>query len=157
MKFLIKFISIFAVAFYLQTFYSQPAMALENGARDSAPAKNESLDIRVTNAFIYVPLGASKTTTGFFTIDNRSASDISITGISSNFAKQIKLMPKEVVIIPAHESLALKPKGSFLQVNDLKSRLSTGDELHLTVSLSNGQKLHIIAVAKSAYDQTHGH
>jgi copper(I)-binding protein len=159
-KFLIRFISIFTVV--LQPFYLQPALASDSVAKNSTSAKKESakkesLDIRVTNAFIYAPLGASKTTTGFFTIDNRSASDITITGISSNFAKQIKLMPKSALVVPAHESLTLKPKGAFLQINDLKSRLSTGDELHLSISLSNGQKLHIIAVVKSAYDQTHGH
>jgi len=156
-KFLIRFISIFTVVFYSQPFYFQSALASESDAKNSTSAKKESLDIRVTNAFIYAPLGASKTTTGFFTIDNRSASDITITGISSNFAKQIKLMPKSALVVPAHESVTLKPKGAFLQINDLKSRLSTGDELHLSISLSNGQKLHIIAVVKSAYDQTHGH
>ena len=157
MKFILRFTSILIVVFYLQPFYVQPALASESDAKNSASAKKEFLDIRVTNAFIYVPLGASKTTTGFFTIDNRSASGITITGISSNFAKQIKLMPKPTVVVPAHDSLTLNPKGSFLQINDLKSKLSTGDELHLTVSLSNGQKLQIIAVAKSAYDQIHGH
>jgi copper(I)-binding protein len=145
------------VAFYLQPFYLQPALAAENTTKNSASAKKESLDIRVTNAYIYVPLGASKTTTGFFTIDNRSGSDITITGISSNFAKQIKLTPKPVLVIPAQESLTLKPKGFFLQINDLKAKLNTGDELHLSITLSNGQKLQIIALAKSAYDQIHGH
>jgi copper(I)-binding protein len=135
----------------------QSTLAGDKGAKNSAPAKTEVLDIRATNAFIYVPLGASKNTTGFFTIDNRSASDISIAGVTSSFARQIKLMPNANWIIPAHESLTLKPNGSFLQINDLKTKLNTGDELQLTISLNNGRRLQIIAVAKSAYDQTHGH
>lgn len=156
MKFLLKIISVFTVVFYLQPSYSQPALAAGEARKNSVSAEKKPLDIRVTNAFVYVPLGASKTTTGFFTIDNRSATDITITGISSNFAKQIKLMPKDNLVIAAQESLALTPKGSFLQIDDLKARLNTGDELHLMISLSNGQKLHITAVARSAYDQTHG-
>jgi copper(I)-binding protein len=113
-------------------------------------------DINVTNAFFYVPLGASKTTMAFFTITNNSNSDISIMGVSSSSAKQIQLMPEGTLLIPAHQSVALKSSGRYLQINDLKTKLSTGDELHLVVSLSNGQKLQLVALAKSAYDQVHG-
>ncbi len=157
MRFLIKCVGIFIVAFNLQS-----ALAADNTIKNSVsvkstPLKKEILDVRVTKAIVYVPLGTSKTTTGFFTIDNRSASDITITEVTSNFARQIKLMPRPNLTVPAHESVTLTPKGSFLQINDLKAKLNTGDELQLSVSLSNGQRLQIIAVAKSAYDQTHGH
>ncbi|RYY76013.1 MAG: copper chaperone PCu(A)C [Gammaproteobacteria bacterium] len=152
MKYIIKCISVFTLAFYIQA-----VAAADNAANHSAAVKKENLDIRITNAFVYIPLGASKTTTGFFTIDNRSASEIRITGVTSNFAKQIKLMPNSPWIVAAHDSLVLNPKGNFLQINDLKARLSTGDELHLSVSLSNGQQLQFTALAKSAYDQIHGH
>lgn len=114
-------------------------------------------EIKVTNAFFYVPLGASKTTMAFFTITNNSNNDISITAVSSNAAKQVQLMPESSLLIPAHQSVALKSSGRYLQINDLKTKLSTGDELQLVVSLSNGQKLQLIALAKSAYDQVHGH
>ncbi len=114
-------------------------------------------DISVTNAFFYVPLGASKTTMAFFTITNNSNSDISITGVSSSSVKHIQLMPEPSLLVPAHQSVALKASGRYLQINELKTKLSTGDELHLVVSLSNGQKLQLIALAKSAYDQVHGH
>ena len=154
MKFLIKCMGIFLIIFNVQS-----AVAANNANKNAASAydKKEALDIRVTNAFVFVPLGAGKNTTGFFTIDNRSNSDIIITGVSASFAKQIKLAPKTSLMIPAHESLTLKPNANFLQINDLNNKLTTGDELHLTISLSNGQKLQIIAVAKSAYDQIHGH
>jgi len=155
-RFFIKCVSVFII------FNFQLALAADNAANNSAsvksaPSKKEILDVRVTKAIVYVPLGASKSTTGFFTIDNRSASDINVTEVTSSFAKQIKLMPRPNLVVPAHESFTLKPNGSFLQINDLKTKLNTGDELQLSVSLSNGQRLQIIAVAKSAYDQTHGH
>ncbi|MET0356635.1 MAG: copper chaperone PCu(A)C [Cellvibrio sp.] len=152
MKFIIKCVGVLLIVFNVQA-----ALAAEAATKNSASSKKEVLDIKVTNAFIYVPLGANKATTGFFTITNQSSSDVSITGANAKFAKQIKLTPKENWVIPAHGSLTLKPGGNFLQINDLKNKLTTGDELHLTLSLSNGQKLYIIAVAKSAYDQTHGH
>lgn len=54
-----------------------------------------------------------------------------------------------------HQSVALKSSGQYLQINELKTKLNTGDELQLTVSLSTGKKLQIILVAKSAYDEVH--
>jgi len=114
-------------------------------------------DINITSAFFYVPLGASKTTTAFFTVTNNSNKDISITAVNSSAATQIRLMPESTLLIPAHQSVALKSNGHYIQINDLKNRLTTGDELQLVVSLSNGQKLQVVALAKSAYDQMHGH
>lgn len=127
------------------------------GVQSACAADSRAADINVTNAFFYVPLANSKSTMAFFTITNNSNSDISVTGVSSAAAKQIRLMPESTLLVPAHQSVALKASGRYLQINDLKGRLTTGDELHLDVSLSNGQKLVLVARAKSAYDQTHGH
>lgn len=133
------------------------AMMIFCGVQSVCAADVHASEIKVTNAFFYVPLGASKTTMAFFTITNNSNNDISITAVSSNAAKQVQLMPESSLLIPAHQSVALKSSGRYLQINDLKTKLSTGDELQLVVSLSNGQKLQLIALAKSAYDQVHGH
>lgn len=134
----------------------QCAIAAENVKPEKKPAATLATDINVTNAFFYVPLGASKTTMAFFTISNNSNTDITITGVSSQAAKQIRLMPAGTLLVPAHQSVALKSSGQYIQINELKSKLSTGDELHLTVSLSNGKKLQLMLVAKSAYDEIHG-
>jgi len=142
-NYLRKYLAAVAIIFSIV----QPAIA----------ADSRTSDINVTNAFFYVPLGTSKSTMGFFTVTNNSNSDISITGVSSSSAKQIRLMPEATLLIPAHQSVALKSSGRYLQINDLKTKLSTGDELHLVISLSNGQKLQLVALAKSAYDQVHGH
>jgi copper(I)-binding protein len=115
------------------------------------------VDINITNAFFYVPLPGSKTTMAFFTITNNSNTDVTITSVSSPAAKQLRLMPDSSLLVPAHQSVALKASGRYLQINELKTKLSTGDELQLTVSLSTGKHLQILAVAKSAYDQLHGH
>jgi len=123
---------------------------------DKRPVIGANSEINVTNAFFYIPVGASKTTMGFFTISNNSNNDFTITGVSTNVAKQTRLMPAGTLIVPAHQSVALKSSGQYLQINELKTKLNTGDELQLTLSLSNGKKLQIIAVAKSAYDQLHG-
>jgi copper(I)-binding protein len=133
------------------------ALIVFSGAQPAFAAEVRLSEINFTNEFFYVPLGASKTTMAFFTVTNNSNSDISITGVSSGAAKQVRLMPENTLLIPAHQSVALKSSGRYVQINDLKNKLSTGDELHLVVSLSNGQKLQLIALAKSAYDQAHGH
>ncbi len=134
----------------------QCAVAADNAKPGKNPVAISTSDINVTNAFFYVPLGASKTTMAFFTISNNTNSDFSITSVSSSLAKQIRLMPSGTLLIPAHQSVALKSSGQYLQINELKTKLSTGDELQLTVSLSNGRKLQLVLVAKSAYDEVHG-
>jgi copper(I)-binding protein len=133
------------------------ALSIFFSAHSAMVSSSRASDISITNAFFFVPLGNSKATMAFFTITNNSNSDIAITGVGSNSAQQIQLMPESTLLIPAHQSVALKSSGRYLQINDLKTKLSTGDELHLVVSLSNGQKLPLIALAKSAYDQAHGH
>lgn len=120
-------------------------------------AQTNSSDIKVTNAFFYVPLGTSTRTTAFFTIINNSNTNIRITGVSSRLAKQISLVPQTTLELPARQTLSLKPDGPYLQINGIKSGLSTGDELHLVLKLSNGRSIEVIALAKSAYDQVHGH
>lgn len=152
MNYLIKCVG--AVLLMVASF--QCAIAAENTKPAINPATKLTSDINVTNAFFYVPLGSSKTTMGFFTISNNSSADISITGVSSQAAKQIRLLPETNLVVPAHQSIALKSSGQYLQINELKTKLSTGDELHLTVSLSNGKKLQLILLAKSAYDEVHG-
>ncbi len=135
----------------------QSVLAAENtSAINGGASKKEMLDVKVTNAFFYLPLGASKTTMAFFTVTNNSNTSVSITSVSSPAAKQLRLMPESILVLPAKQSVALKSSGRYVQINDLKTRLSTGDELHLELSLSNGQKLYVIALAKSAYDQVHG-
>ena len=125
-------------------------------AENTQAIKKEALDVRVTDAFFYVPLGASKTTMAFFTITNYSNINLTVTGVSSQATKQVRFLPESTLALPAKQSVALKSSGRYVQINELKTRLSTGDELHLEVGLSNGQKLHVIALAKSAYDQVHG-
>ena len=132
-------------------------MILLSSVKTLLAAEPRSSDITVSNAFFYVPIGTSKTTTAFFTITNRSSSDIRITGVSSHQATQVMLMADLILVVPAHQSIVLKSGGPYLQINGLKGRLSTGDELYLLVNLSNGRSLELVAFAKSAYDQVHGH
>lgn len=113
--------------------------------------------LSVTNAFFYVPLGTSKESMAFFTLTNNTNTDIRVTGVKSTAAQQVVLMPEPTLLVPAHQSVALKASGRYLKINGLKNRLTTGDELHLVLSLSNGRNMVVVALAKSAYDQTHGH
>jgi len=55
------------------------------------------------------------------------------------------------------QRLSLVPGRQYLQLDGIKNSISTGDELHFDVSLSNGKALTVIARAKSAFDQIHGH
>ncbi len=151
------FVAVLIIFALAKSSIAADARTLDIRTPDIRTSDIRTSDIKVTNAFFYVPVGNSKSTMAFFTITNNSKNNISITGVSSNLAGQIRLMPESSLAIPAHQSVALKASGRYLQINDLKTRLTTGDELHLEVSLSNGQKLQLIARAKSAYDQVHGY
>lgn len=125
-------------------------------AAGNAPvAKRAMLDIRATDTFVYVPLGTNKTTKAFFTLTNNSNTTVSVTTISSRAAKQLRLVPDAPLVLPAKQSVALQSSKGYVQINDLQTQLRTGDEFPLDISLSNGQQLHLVAVAKSAYDQPH--
>lgn len=124
-------------------------------AENSLQSKKEALDVRVTDAFFYVPLGASKTTMAFFTLTNYANVGVNVVAVNSQAAKQLRLMPEATLSLPPKQTVSLKSSGRYVQINELKTRLSTGDELQLELTLSNGQTLNVIAVAKSAYDQVH--
>ncbi len=129
------------------------------------PKSKALMDVSVTNAVVYVPLGSSNTTTAFFTVHNNTASPITITKVTSKTVKKVVLVPAIPIkadavnpwLIPAHQVLVLNPAKQYLQLTGLKNSLRTGDELQLDVSLSNGKKLLLIAQAKSAFDQIHSH
>ena len=132
----------------------------------SGTKKGKSLtDFSVVNAVVYVPLGDSQTTTAFFTFKNNTAKPITITKVASSVIQKIELSPPvspaadapNAWTIAAHQTLVLNPTSQHLQLSGLKSSLRTGDELQLELSLSTGKKLLVIAKAKSAFDQTHGH
>jgi|GEM_PF-686957 len=133
--------------------------------------------IRITDAVVYVPLGFSQSTIAFFTLQNKSGVDISITQVTSSTITKIELVPaiprtisqsttKATVntietsnhwLIPAGKTLVLHPNKQYLQLNGLRNSLRTGDELQLEVRLSDGQQLLVVAQAKSAFDQPHSH
>lgn len=137
-------------------------------AADNAINKKLLAPINVINAVVYVPLGNTTTTTAFFTIQNGSTTDVGIIKVSSPSVKKISLVPiplsalvstrstssKEPAIeksvspitdtsspwtIQAGKTLTLNPQHQYLQLIGLKNSLTTGDELQLEVSLSNGK------------------
>ena len=158
-----------AISFICLYFQSLQAAAVD---------KKTLAPINILNAVVYVPLGSGQTTTAFFTVQNNSATDVSITKITSPSVKKITLVPEasprvnakasaasksvsaitdasSLWLIPAGKLLVLDPKHQYIQLTGLKNSLTTGDELQLEISLSNGKKLIVIARAKSAYDQAH--
>ncbi|MES2676298.1 MAG: copper chaperone PCu(A)C [Pseudomonadota bacterium] len=122
-------------------------------------------DVSVTNAIVYVPLGNSDSTTAIFTLRNNSGHPVTITKVTSKSVKKVVLVPAipakaDAVnpwLISTSHTLVLNSGKQYLQLTGLKNSLSTGDELQLEVSLSDGKKLLLIAQAKSAFDQIHGH
>jgi|GEM_PF-2787351 len=123
------------------------------------------LSVKVFDAYVYVPLGKSQETEAFFTLQNNSASALNIVKVTSPQVKTIEFLPAkttrenvaDVWQLRAGQRLVLQPKQQYLRLKGLKNSLTTGDELQLEISLSNGQRIPLIARAKSAFDQRHDH
>lgn len=93
----------------------------------------------------------------FGLLENTSSSDLTITGVTSSVADLVEL--HEVVdgvmraiegdvVIPAGGSYALEPGANHIMLMELTSPLSPGDEVPITVSLSDGSTLEFSALVK---------
>ena len=51
--------------------------------------------------------------------------------------------------IPAHASVALKPGGMHFMLMDAKKPLHAGDQVPMTLTFSNGEKISIVAAVRS--------
>jgi len=115
--------------------------------------------IAASNATVILPLGQSRDTTLVFTLKNNSAQPLSLTSITSSQVQKIQWVPapSSFWTMAPHQQLTLDGKAHYIQLIGLKQSISSGDELLFELGFSDGSHLLLVAKARSAYDQVHGH
>ena len=120
--------------------------------------------IAASNAVIILPLGQSRDTRLFFTLSNKSSTPLVLTTIKSAQVSSIEWVPAQGLqgqnnpwTIGVNQSLVLDGKTRYLQLKGLKQSIGTGDEIQFELGFSDGSNMLLMAKARSAYDQIHGH
>jgi copper(I)-binding protein len=154
-------------ALLLSLILSHPVstLAAQKDAASSQPSiPKQKAAITASNAVIILPLGQSRDTRLFFTLNNHSPKSVVLTSITSTQVGAIEWVPAQQQqgqvnpwAIAVNQSLVLDGKARYLQVKGLKHNISTGDEIEFELGFSDGSSMLMVAKARSAYDQIHGH
>lgn len=156
-------------SFLVPTFcllFSFVAEAANNEAASEAVPRVNA-EVELTDAYINVPLPGKTTTVAFFTVHNRSAKPVVITGVQTDGAARaelhshthengiMKMRKEDQVSIPARSTLAFAPGSWHVMLFEVQPGLMTGDELHLTVQFADGTMVLTTARLKSLFDKPH--
>lgn len=131
------------------------AIALTLAACSSGGPANDAASLTVNNT--WAKAADSGMTAAFGEITNSSTHDITITSASSPAAAEVQL--HEVVdstmrqvdgglVIPAGQTLILQPGGFHLMFMGLTAPIMAGDDVSITLTLTDGSHLTFTAVAK---------
>lgn len=136
----------------------------KKAADQSVKIVKQQTAISASNAVIFLPLGQSRDTRLLFTLSNNSPRPLVLTSIKSVLVDSIEWVPAQGLqgqinpwMIPVKQSLALDGKVSYFQLKGLRQSISTGDEIPFELGFSDGSSMLLLAKARSAYDQIHGH
>lgn len=131
------------------------AIALTLAACSSSATSDDASSLTITDT--WVKAADEGMTAAFGTIENSSDHDITITGATSEAATAVEL--HEVVddvmrpveggfTVPADGSLMLEPGGYHLMFMGIPAPIAAGDDVTVTLVLSDGSELELTAVAK---------
>lgn len=125
---------------------------MDNGASDT---------ISIEKSYIREVPPSVLTSAVFLAFNNASDSDIALTSITSNIAKNIELHKHtqkdgmmemrqvEKIIIPAKGSVELKPGGYHIMLIGLTKKIKSGDKVNLTLEFSDNSNQKITVEVKS--------
>lgn len=129
------------------------------GSSDSGSSSSSGGDVSVADAWTKATDGPM--TGSFGILKNSSSADITVTSASSPVANMVQLHETVMVdgamqmqekqggfVIPAGGSVTLEPGGNHVMLMDLTGPIQPGDDISITLSLSNGQSVTYTAIAK---------
>jgi copper(I)-binding protein len=126
-----------------------------------------SVELRVSDAYVYVPIAGRNITAGYFTLSNQSEKDYQLVGAESAAVGRIelhshqhedgvmKMRREERVTLAAGSQLVFAPGGLHLMLFDLAQGLQSGQQLDLTLIFDDGTRLPLEAQVKSRFDRPH--
>lgn len=123
-------------------------------------------DIQIQYPWVQAPPPNAKVLAAYLEIKNNGEKPQVLTSVSSPDFDQVgihqSVMHGDMVhmeqlkdlTIPPHASVALKPGGLHLMLMDAKKPLSVGDQVSMTLTFKNGEKIAVKAAVRSG--QTEG-
>lgn len=124
-------------------------------------ALTDSNIINIKNAYVREVPPGMPTSASFLTLQNVSDSEISLTKVTGNIAKNIELHEHthkngmmemrqvDKISIPANSSVELKPGGYHIMLIGLTKKIKSGDKVKLTLEFSNDTKKEITVEVKN--------
>lgn len=111
--------------------------------------------VTASKAWLKAPASGEAGTAAFLTVENPGMYDIYVTAATTDAAGMVQLRApgaggappaaiKEAVV-PAYDSLEMKPGGTHLWLTDLKKPLKAGDTITITLTLDSGAALQVQA------------
>lgn len=154
------------------------AGALSACGSEEDPAENTtqndvtpSASLVVEDPWVRATDGAEDTsmTAAFMVLDNQGTSAVTITGASAEIAETVELhdmvmtdgkaimtQMESGIEVPAGKGQLLQPGGMHVMLMDLKGELAAGDEVTLTLTLSDDSEVEVTAPVKE-FTEEEGH
>ena len=121
----------------------------------AAPIAAKQKPVTASKAWVKAPASGETGAAAFVTLENPGMYDIYVTSASTDAAGNVQLRAagagggppaaiKEAVV-PAYDSLEMKPTGTHLWLTDLKRPLKAGDTITLVVVTDSGVTLQVQA------------
>ena len=126
----------------------------------------EGMDIQIQGPWVMAAPPNVKVLAAYMEINNTGEKPRTLIGVSSPAFDQVgihrsvlhenmvRMEQLKELTIPAHASVVLKPGGSHLMLTDAKKQLRIGDQVPMTLTFSNGEKIAVTAIVRSG--QTEG-
>lgn len=111
--------------------------------------------VTASKAWVKAPASGETEAAAFVTVENPGMYDIYVTSASTDAAGTVQLRapgaggapPAAITeaVVPAYDSLEMKPAGTHLLLTDLKRPLKAGDTIALVLVTDSGVALHVQA------------
>ena len=111
--------------------------------------------VTASKAWVKAPASGETGAAAFVTVENPGMYDIYVTSASTDAAGTVQLRapgagggpPAEIkeAVVPAYDSLEMKPAGTHLWLTDLKRPLKAGDTIALVIVTDSGAALQVQA------------
>lgn len=120
--------------------------------------------LSVSDAYVRAPVAQRDVTAAFMTIENGSATALTLQSASSSAAKRVeihqhthtdgmmRMRQVEHIDIPAQATVALEPGGYHMMLIGIKPELRDQENVELSLNFSNGETLRLSAPVRSVLD-----
>ena len=138
--------------FYLAAILAMSALVAPGAA---AAVGEQAKPVTASKAWVKAPASGETGAMAFVTVENPGMYDIYLTSASTDAAGTVQLRapaaggappaPIKEAVVPAYDSLEMKPTGTHLWLTDLKRPLKAGETITLVIQTDGGVALEVKA------------